>query len=362
MMKSKKETFKFVDVVHFKENFDLLKYRLEVLNPWVDLFVILNFSDDETSSKFNKLNFWKNKTKIITISQTQNTFPFDKVTEEIQKLDLNFEDVVCFSNLGEIPDFSKFHEFIEKMSYEPLILRHLEYVLNPRIISEEKIFGTICFKFFQILLDQSLLSKMESIKGVLLNPYNYISDNGIKLTLFQNEIENFEKIKTSINYQLHPYRTNQSSPIKLKNCQFVFPFPTSNLPFIDFMMTPTKKVLVILNHFQKLVPNIDSQDYSEVLNFNFGQDYSLSEVTNTNNVINLNIFFPKNDLYNVPENGDFFKHYLLKEIQKVLKKKLYLSSQKIEIIEYFENWEEKLIITTNFEYIENYQNFKNLLN
>jgi beta-1,4-mannosyl-glycoprotein beta-1,4-N-acetylglucosaminyltransferase len=109
---------KLIDVIPFFDEIDLLEIRLEVLDKYVDLFIISEFSTSfsgdskdynfaanrERFSKFNHKIVYVQKQQIPELDAFQNDHvQKNSISEEIRKY-VSENDLVLFGDLDEIPN------------------------------------------------------------------------------------------------------------------------------------------------------------------------------------------------------------------------------------------------------------------
>lgn len=153
---------KVIDCFPFFNELDLLEYRLETLDPYVDHFIIVESTKTFTGNKkplhfsLNKRRYSKWLDKIVHIVVTD--MPDDLPQEEIDKLvalpeirdihwvrehhqrraiprgfkhlTLDYEDIILCSDLDEIPDLTKLDEIRDRLYMGPVIMDQRWFIWN----------------------------------------------------------------------------------------------------------------------------------------------------------------------------------------------------------------------------------------
>jgi len=209
---------KIIDCFIFYNELDLLQYRLNTLNDYIDYFIIVEsiytHSGNEKVLFYekNKQKFEKFKTKIIHI--VLDDFPFkypnidyskneqwineqyqrNEIKKGIEKLNLDNEDIIILSDLDEIPDYNiLFH--IKNYNFKLDDIYSLEqdfyyYNLNSKQIQK--------WYFSKILSYDKYKQLNLSFNNIrLLTNCKYIKNGGWHLSYFgdkhfiQNKIKEF---------------------------------------------------------------------------------------------------------------------------------------------------------------------------
>ena len=147
--------------MYFDEDL-VLDLRLNILNDYVDKFVIAEATKDHTGKEkklnFNIKNFLKFKDKIIyivvedlpmNIKTFKKNWPVHHVRDQHQRnalsrgyKDCNDDDLVMISDIDEIPDPNKIKEFELKNRYACFIQKNFQSKINLLNISDKYWMGT----------------------------------------------------------------------------------------------------------------------------------------------------------------------------------------------------------------------------
>ena len=154
---------KIIDCFLFYNELDMLEFRLTELNEHVDYFIILDsdfdFAGNKKDSMFesNKNRFDSWKEKIIRIDCPELTielfnqintekypqyknlstdiinkdniifYMMIKLIETLPQLELDFEDIIMFSDIDEIPDFTTLDLIDDYLLFNSIILRQKRF-------------------------------------------------------------------------------------------------------------------------------------------------------------------------------------------------------------------------------------------
>ena len=204
---------KIIDTFTFYNELEMLQYRLEILYPIIDYFVIVEatrtFSGKEKPLYYqeNKSLFDKYQDKIIHIVDNDLVIPDITKGEQweneyhqrnsidigIRKLDLKPQDLILISDVDEIPDIDRLNYIKEnhfEITYSYLIQDMYYYNLNTKR-NEVWDFSKIINYDFYLQYDSS----PQKIR--MGKPFQYINRAGWHLSYFgdiskiKNKIENF---------------------------------------------------------------------------------------------------------------------------------------------------------------------------
>lgn len=337
---------KIVDVIFVKENDSFLKHRISNAFNNVDYIVIMISKNiDNVNYLESQLSKWANKLYFVDLCES-DFFEMSNLTKLkvlFRNLNISFEDLICFSNTNELPQYENLENLYEQIIYGPVILRQTKFIFNTKLHVLNRHMGTICIEYSFFLKSPRTLSSInESKKFVITDYFNFI-DNGYNYVFFQPFDEMLKKLLsenseiTSENL-IDCIENNLSPEYLISNIKSPF---TSYEESIDFDPQylkeffpgnlDKKKVLVFFNIFQIKVPDFSPQEYKKILNFNFTYDYKMKEISIEDNLETINIFLPNNKLYST-ENYNFNLFYGLSEVNKKIKKLNLLNTQKVDFL------------------------------
>jgi beta-1,4-mannosyl-glycoprotein beta-1,4-N-acetylglucosaminyltransferase len=303
---------KIIDCFLFNDEIEMLNFRLHELNENVDYFLILesNKSFDGSDKKYffdeNKDNFEKFKDKIIhlklfisDISSPKEILNFyhKNLSEKIKSLDLQFEDIIFYSDVDEIPDLSKLNEIINLLTTNPVVLIQENFFWNKSYISSVNHYGTYVFSFSHFLCLKDIF------KGHILGKRNFSSDEhiicGWHFSNFFSSDECFIKIKTlfglsyndsfyenknnieNLRQNLFPlFQPNPTPFFRLKKYVGELPKNHELLPNYDVGRKESVKFVINIDEFKSQIdiPQIEYYSNEKTQKFGFEFVYFLNEI------------------------------------------------------------------------------------
>jgi len=327
---------KIIDCFLFNDEIEMLNFRLNELTEYVDYFLILesNKSFDGLDKKYffdeNKDNFEKFKDKIIhlklfisDVSSPKEILNFyhKNLSEKIKNLDLQFEDIIFYSDVDEIPDLNKLNEIINLLTTNPVVLIQENFFWNKSYVSSIKHCGTYVFSFSHFLCRKYIFEGHKFGKnGASSNEYincgwhfsNFFSldECFIKIkTLFglsynDSFYENKDNIENLRQNLLPLFQPNPTPFFRLKKYDGELPKNHNLLPYYEVGRKEVQKFVINLNDYvDKIdIPKTEYYSNEKTQKFGFEKVYFLNEV--------------KNELYKFyPIDGDVF---LFPEMNKEL--------------------------------------------
>lgn len=204
---------KIVDCFTFYNEFELLEYRLEIMYPVVDNFIIVEatrtFAGKEKPLylKNNRHNFRKYADKIVHVTDDGLVIPNVEFGEQwlnemhqrnsidmgIQMLELSLNDLIIISDVDEIPDpleISRLRDENIPIIYSSLAQDMYYYNLNTKFLDKWYHAKIVSYEYYK-----ASGSSPSSIR--LGAPYQLIPNGGWHLSYFgtiefiKNKIENF---------------------------------------------------------------------------------------------------------------------------------------------------------------------------
>ena len=356
---------KIIDCFLFYNELDMLEFRLTELNEHVDYFIILDsdfdFAGNKKDSMFesNKNRFDSWKEKIIRIDCPELTielfnqintekypqyknlstdiinkdiiifYMMIKLIETLPQLELDFEDIIMFSDIDEIPDFTTLDLIDDYLLFNSIILRQKRFFWTTKYIDKDLSFGTSCHQYTKISRNPLVLDHFYKLKSNKKFSNNTFLDSGWHFSHFE-DLGNLHKKLELINnreYSLKDLKLkmNNLTPIKhpdlrdeysLMNYEGNLPKNIHLLPEQPVRRNWKRDILIKTENIT------NDGDFFQTINVSFATD--------TINKIDENIIvLPKNILYgDYTSLEEFQKTYGYNELKKIIKS-LYLLNEDI---------------------------------
>ena len=356
---------KIIDCFLFYNELDMLEFRLTELNEHVDYFIILDsdfdFAGNKKDSMFesNKNRFDSWKEKIIRIDCPELTielfnqintekypqyknlstdiinkdiiifYMMIKLIETLPQLELDFEDIIMFSDIDEIPDFTTLDLIDDYLLFNSIILRQKRFFWTTKYIDKDLSFGTSCHQYTKISRNPLVLDHFYKLKSNKKFSNNSFLDSGWHFSHFE-DLGNLHKKLELINnreYSLKDLKLkmNNLTPIKhpdlrdeysLMNYEGNLPKNIHLLPEQPVRRNWKRDILIKTENIT------NDGDFFQTINVSFATD--------TINKIDENtIVLPKNILYgDYTSLEEFQKTYGYNELKKIIKS-LYLLNEDI---------------------------------
>jgi len=343
----KRKKINILDIVILREDMGLLKHRISNSYKKVSEIILINTSKNYTKSHLkNELSPWIDKINWFDTEDSENIFNKTNIEEFyffLKKLNLNFEDIICFSEITELPEFSDFEVVSESLLYQSTILRNTNFVFNLIKHTKNRHIGTLCTTYSMILNRPFILTNLTETKNKEISDDFNMIDNGYNFDYFQSEeqiIDSFQKLNIKIDKNELLWTISKSlSPEFLKNNRRIYfsdfeleiPFDFSFLNQFNYEENLMGKSLIIFNMYQIKVEKDYLDIYNRVFNFNFTEDYRYDETSETENLETINIFLPNKQIYNSHEQN-FNLSFGLREVKKILKKSNLLNEQICDVV------------------------------
>ena len=356
---------KIIDCFLFYNELDMLEFRLTELNEHVDYFFILDSDFDFAGNKkdsifeLNKNRFDSWKEKIIRIDCPELTielfnqintekypqyknlstdiinkdniifYMMIKLIETLPQLELDFEDIIMFSDIDEIPDFTTLDLIGDYLLFNSVILRQKKFFWTTKYIDKDLSFGTSCHQYTRIARNPLVLDHFYKVKSNKKFSNNTFLDSGWHFSHFE-DLGNLHKKLELINnreYSLKDLKLkmNNLTPIKhpdlrdeysLMNYEGNLPKNVHLLPEQPVRRNWKRDILIKTENIT------NDGDFFQTINVSFATD--------TINKIDENtIVLPKNILYgDYTSLEEFQKTYGYNELKKIIKS-LYLLNEDI---------------------------------
>ena len=337
---------RILDSIIVRENIDLIKHRISNSYPYVDWILLILSENDSLLPQIKiQVSQWADKIHYFFTDDSDNVFNSEnqnKFYQFTKSFNLNFEDILCFSEISELPNFEDFRIISEQLIYEPIVLRNTNFIFNLSKHTKSRHMGTLCANYSMILKrPEILLNIIEYKKKVISDDFN-VFDSGYHFDFFYSKEKIIEKLRKSnvdvdeksllsiLSKSLSP--TYLENNIKLYFTDFESPIDF-NTQFLNqyFHDREVKiRVLILFNVYQDRIENELSSDYDRIFNFNFSNDYKLEEIKSVGKIENVNVFLPNKQIYNTG-NYSFNLCFVLNETKKILNKFNLLNEQILDI-------------------------------
>jgi hypothetical protein len=225
---------KVIYSVFFTDEIDYLLFRFTELNDSVDLFIILEASNNyDGSPRFSvfeehidKFEPWKEKIihvkssnpseeelkeilsihklkKQNIIKDSKDEFLVKQLHDfkiKLDSIDLSFDDIIMVSNIDEFPVIPPIEILQTHLSFEPIFFLQKDFIWSKNFIKSENHLGTLCFSYSHIvtgsLMFSLYLSKNHDSR-LNLTPLNF----GYRFSYFNSIEKNVEKIASQFGHQ-----------------------------------------------------------------------------------------------------------------------------------------------------------------
>lgn len=312
-MIKKNKTF---DSFIFDGELELLEFRLTELNPFIDVFIIAELDSNKKDSVFieNKTRFEKWGKKIFHIFVTKESF-LNKITAEFVNHSPDFDDVLLFSEINEIPNLKNKEDLFKELKYGSIMLQHQNFVWNIDHIDNTFIDGSIVLSFSSILIDREIIKKTFDKKHNLKLGGVQRIKNGWKFSNF-NLDENF---KRQIDDKLPPTEINPLTTYMLieHNGEIELPINTKLLPYNKIGRYQTKKHLFLVESDEPESIEMLENQYNSVTIINFSNN--LNEIIGkriTDKTTKNILYLPEIMLYS-DELEKFQSQYKMNEVKRM---------------------------------------------
>jgi beta-1,4-mannosyl-glycoprotein beta-1,4-N-acetylglucosaminyltransferase len=177
---------KIYDVILFNGELNVLGFRLNQLNSFVDYFIIVE--SEKISYEVNKELFKDFEDKIIYLKIDNDPYYY-QLRNFLREILPEFEDIIFISDVGEIPDLTKLDELMEPLKYDSLILNHHHFVWNVDHKTKNLEYGSMMFEYTRIFQNKYLIKALINKKQKPQNFIREIIPNGWKFSFFDNDDE-----------------------------------------------------------------------------------------------------------------------------------------------------------------------------
>lgn len=312
-MIKKNKTF---DSFTFRGELELLEFRLTELEPFVDIFIIAELDSNKQNSNFiqNKTRFDKWKKKIRHIFVTEEYY-LNKITAEFVNHDPDFDDILLFSEINEVPNLRKKNEITKELKYGSILLQHQNFVWNIDHIDNSFVDGTFVIAFNSILIDKEVLNKTHSKKHKLKLGGVQRVKNGWKFSNFKLE-NDFKKL---IEDKLPPVEIDPLTTYMLTehNGEVELPMNTKLLPYNQIGRYSSKKHLFLVESDEPESLEMLENQYNSITIINFSNN--LNEIIGervTDKTTRNVLYLPETLLYS-DDLTKFQSQYKINEVKRM---------------------------------------------
>jgi hypothetical protein len=302
---------KIYDVILFNGELNVLGFRLNQLNSFVDYFIIVE--SEKISYEVNKELFKDFEDKIIYLKIDNDPYYY-QLRNFLREILPEFEDIIFISDVGEIPDLTKLDELMEPLKYDSLILNHHHFVWNVDHMTKNLEYGSIMFEYTRIFQNKYLIKSVINKKQKPQNFIREIIPNGWKFSYFDNDEELlFGEYSENI---VFPKPINPSKTYQLiKRNDIVLPEFTHLLPYNKVGRDHSKNYLLISDsNVEYLV-----DDYDKICIINFGDNLNETFINVIDEKTTVSkLFLPKVVLYGENDLEQFQHQYKLNETKKIV--------------------------------------------
>jgi len=342
---------KIIDTIFFYDEIDMLLFRLTELNEYVDHFIIMESNIDFLGNlkplffleNQNLFENWKDKiTYLPTSNITSDTI--SSLHDELKKArcgsnftlsinrdniqltqlnnlknyllstDLSFEDLILISDVDEIPNLSDYHIILNKLKFNPVILRQKNFQWSKDYINTKPHLGTCCLLFTSIITTLPHFFKLYFIRNDIHSQLYEIIDSGYHFSHFSSMDKTKEKLLL-----LNP----EISESYIKYCW-------DNL--ISLTTDETKRKYSLIEYDGELPKNIKLIQ-SQKISRNFSKKYTITlDYNKVESTFSLNVHCEENNQFDIllptskyydiliEENTleNFQKMYCVNEIKKII--------------------------------------------
>ena len=302
---------KIYDVILFNGELNVLGFRLNQLNSFVDYFIIVE--SEKISYEVNKELFKDFEDKIIYLKIDNDPYYY-QLRNFLREILPEFEDIIFMSDVGEIPDLTKLDELMEPLKYDSLILNHHHFVWNVDHMTKNLEYGSMMFEYTRIFQNKYLIKSVINKKQKPQNFIREIIPNGWKFSYFDNDEELlFGEYNENI---VFPNPINPSKTYQLiKRDNIVLPEFTHLLPHNKVGRDHSKNYLLISDSNVEYL--VDDYDKICIINFDDNINETFVEPTDEKTTIS-KLFLPKVVLYGENDLEQFQHQYKLNETKKIV--------------------------------------------
>ena len=314
---------KFFDSVYFRGDADLLEFRLNELNEYVEHFIIADFDPSFNLTTKDWFQKWSHKISHVVVDE--ETF-INKIIQEFINLKPDFEDVLLFSEINEIPNLETPDKMLNKLKYGAVILEHINFCWNLDYFSTDLFRGTVLFSFSLILRERTSMEFTFKNKFKSSIDLDSIVRNGWRFSNFNYD----EKYRYQIEELLPPTEIDPVRTYQLIKHNGSIPLPKNLhlLPYFKIGRDEVKKHLFLVNSDLEVI-NQDYYDTITIINFDSNIQEILCEKV-SDKITKSVLYLPSKVLYGNPET--FHDEYMMNETKRMFSVVFPQEQDVIEII------------------------------
>jgi hypothetical protein len=302
---------KIYDVILFNGELNVLGFRLNQLNSFVDYFIIVE--SEKISYELNKELFKDFEDKIIYLKIDNDPYYY-QLRNFLREILPEFEDIIFMSDVGEIPDLTKLDELMEPLKYDSLILNHHHFVWNVDHMTKNLEYGSMMFEYTRIFQNKYLIKSVINKKQKPQNFIREIIPNGWKFSYFDNDEELlFGEYNENIVFP-KPIILSKTYQL-IKRDDIVLPEFTHLLPYNKVGRDHSKNYLLISDSNVEYL--VDDYDKICIINFGDNLNETFIDVIDEKTTIS-KLFLPKVVLYGENDLEQFQHQYKLNETKKIV--------------------------------------------
>lgn len=317
-------------IVEFDLNFKLNHYKkfLDLSSPDFDRFrekithLKLEFRNHD---EYYNLQIKKLKVESLDLHEKFFVRIFGEIKSFLENNNVDFEDIIMFSHVDEIPDLLDLEKIKTFLVYGPVVLKNHNFVHTIKYYQESSHTGTQIYNYSMIVRDNNILfnthvKKLLNDKNIpvtfLKNGWhlsqffemNKVVDNMNNCSLIYNKKFDLDTVVKTIS-KLTPL-TVSSPSIKFKKTNVRLP------KFIEYIKTNSDFEITNFSHLIVVETEEIEGDFDTVRIIKYTKDPSLPfESQMDSNVWNYNLLVPNKELY---ESEDFFEEYKINEVKLVI--------------------------------------------
>ena len=302
---------KIYDVILFNGELNVLGFRLNQLNSFVDYFIIVE--SEKISYEVNKELFKDFEDKIIYLKIDNDPYYY-QLRNFLREILPEFEDIIFMSDVGEIPDLTKLDELMEPLKYDSLILNQHHFVWNVDHMTKNLEYGSMMFEYTRIFQNKYLIKSLINKKQKPQNFIREIIPNGWKFSYFDNDEELlFGEYNENIVFP-KPIILSKTYQL-IKRNDIVLPEFTHLLPYNKVGRDHSKNYLLISDSNVEYL--VDDYDKICIINFGDNLNETFIDVIDEKTTIS-KLFLPKVVLYGENDLEQFQHQYKLNETKKIV--------------------------------------------
>jgi hypothetical protein len=300
------------DSICFKGNVELLLFRLNELDQYVEHFIISEINQNSEESvflkNFNLFEKWSNK--ISYFMSDDESYLLD-IKNKFVELSSNFEDVLMISEVNEVPDLRKKDIFTDKLIFGYFIIEHKNLVWNIDYMDVNSLRGTIVVNKSLIIQFKNLFDRVLKDKHTKNLGDDKLLSNGWKFSNFGYEPDYEYHIKE----KLPPTKINPLStyPLIKHNNQIELPTNIHLLPYFKIGRSNSKKHLFLV---ESDIEHVDGYDTITIIKFSSNLKEILCEKI-SDNITNSVLYLPNIALYGDSDLETFQDEYMLNETKRM---------------------------------------------